>query len=158
MWSSITPPNSQALHSQSLASKRTSFLPYTEPFFKVTVETLEEGGKNNIVISKKTMLQIDLRSSFPLNRSLDTSITIISPPQRKFKKKAHTKTLSFLSVSIITDLIGREKLPANGFVTCHSCSPQEKRACSFFQYKVLKRAGLKILRVNFPLQYLAAQL
>lgn len=127
-----------------------------------------------MVISTKTVWQIDLRSSFPMNGSLNIPIVIISSVQKKnsFKKqnrinnkmkqtkqnnnnKAIIRNLSFLSVCIITGLSGREKQPANGFVICHSCSPQEK-ACGFFHYKALKRAGLKILRANFPLQYLAA--
>jgi len=80
-----------------------------------------------MVISTKTVWQIDLRSSFPMNGSINIPIVIISSVQKKnnFKKqnrinnkkkqtkqnnnKAIIRNLSFLSVCIITGLSGREK-------------------------------------------------
>lgn len=49
----------------------------------------------------------------------------------------------FLNVCLITDLMGREKLPANGFMICHSCSLQEKERAVPFNARLWTELVLK---------------
>lgn len=170
---------SQALPWQRLASKLTSRLSYMWPSFEVAVWTLREGRKN--IIRKKSMLEINLRSRctfyYGTRQGLYIATAIMWPAQRNFKRTSLGVWWCFLGglgffvslgfflfncfgffpdACLITDLMSRGKFPANSFMICHLCSPQEKEYVVSFNTRFWTELLLKYW-VNFPLQCLAAQ-
>lgn len=178
-WNNIpSSMKSRVRHTQS--GLKTDQFPvlYMALFWSCCMDTKERRGEKKYYCNK---LEISLQSSCLLywgtRQILNTSTAIITPAWKwirtsfvfwqgfsglifgRFSFDSLVFCLwfvwAFLNVCLVTGLMGREKLPVNGFMICHSWSRQEKEYVVSFNISFWTELVLKYW-ANFPLQYLAA--